>query len=178
MKKILASFVAAIVMVIVGCKSLPTPESLAVTSRAVGIAAATVANMTKIDDASRNVVVEIMNEVEGCIPQTNETFEAAWTPIAKRHVQKLVDEKKIDDGQATLILGAFDVACKGIDYLVFIRYPKAVEYTELVEAATHGFCEGFLSNFKPANRMCFGCAMDKSDKEAYEYLLTLKNLKK
>ena len=176
LKKLMITVMAAFMAAVVGCKSIPTPEGMATTSYAVGAAAGMVANQTKIDDASRNVVIAIMNEVDSCIPQTNQTFEAAWMPIAKAHTQKLIDEKKIDAGQGELILGAFDVACKGIDYLMKVRYPKAMEYTELIEAGAHGFCDGFLSTFKPANSVSAGAKM-MVDAEAYEYLKTYKNLK-
>lgn len=173
MKKILTFAAAAVMAVLVGCKSVPSPEDMSTTSYAVGVAAAFVANQTKIDDTARNEVIAIISEVESCIPQTNETFETAWMPVAKRHVQKLIDDKKIDEGQGTLIIGACDVACKGIDYLVYIRFPKAHEYAELVEAAAHGFCDGFLSNFKPVNMLSAGSKF-AADAEALEYLQNYK----
>ena len=170
MKKILMIIAAAMTAVITGCKSIPTPESMTTTAYTVGIASGVVANQTKIDDTSRNVVIDIMNEVEMCVPQTNETFESAWMPIARNHTQKLFDEGKIDRGQYDLIISAFDVACKGIDYLVTVRFPKAHEYTELINAATHGFCDGFLSVFKPANVVAATHTSVAADKEALKYL--------
>lgn len=178
MNKTIASMLTALAVTIVGCKQVPTPESLEATSKAVGVAAAMVANKTSIDDASRNAVIDIMNEVETCIPETNQTFEAAWTPIAERHVKKLLDDGKITEAQQKLILGAFSVAIKGIDYIVTVRYPKVHEYQELVEAASHGFCDGFLSTFKPANTVSANATKIEPDKEAYEYLLATINIEK
>ena len=175
MKKLIMSLAAAVTLAFTGCKSIPSTDSMTNTSYAVGAASGMIANQTKIDDESRNVVIAIISEVDKCIPQTNQTFEAAWMPIAKEHTQKLIDDKKIDAGQGELILGAFDVACKGIDYLMKVRYPKAMQYTELVEAATHGFCSGFLTTFKPANSV--SAVKVEIDTEAYEYLKAYKNLK-
>lgn len=170
MKKITLGLVAATMAVLVGCKTVPSPEKLEVTANAVGIAAAMVANQTKIDDASRATIIEIITEVDKCVPATNQTFEAAWTPIAQEHVAKLLEEGKIDAGQAKLILGAFDVAVKGVDYLIAVKYPAVAKYGNLLEAATHGFCKGFLTYFKPVNGVVSASSEVEYDVEAYEYL--------
>ena len=178
MNKTLASVFTVFAVMMIGCKQVPTPESLEATSKAVGVAAAMVANKTSIDDTSRNVIIDIMNEVESCIPETNQTFETAWTPIAEKHTKKLLDEGKITEAQQKLILGAFSVAIKGVDYIVTIRYPKIREYQELIEAASHGFCDGFLSIFKPANTVSANAVKIEPDKEAYDYLLATMNIEK
>lgn len=172
MKKLVLTIAAAIMAVCVGCKSVPTDGQMYTASYAIGVSAGLVANMTKIDDASRNAVIEIMNKVDSCIPATNETFSAAWTPIAAEHIAKLVEEGKIDAGQGILIAKTFEVAVNGIDYLFNVRFPKARQYQELVEAATHGFCGGFLTVFKSANSsMGFSSSSSATyDVEAYDYL--------
>jgi len=173
MKQVVKHFAYALVAsvaVLVGCQSVPTPEYIGSLSTAIGVSTGMVVNMTKIDDASRNAIVDIMNKVSQCIPETNQSFEAAWTPIAKEHTQKLIDEGKIDAKQGDLILTAFSLVTKGIDYLFDVRFPKAKEYKELVTAGVDGFINGFLTMFKPANgTLCAGKA--DYDKDALDYLL-------
>lgn len=149
LKIMLAS--AAALLALAGCKSIPTPEAMKTTATAVGAAAGLVANETKIDDKARNAVIEIMDKVSSVTPAAGQSFEEAWTPVAKEVVAKLIAEGKLDDGTGQLALMAFGIAVKGIDYIFDIRYPKAREYEELVAAAIKGFTDGFLSTFPPAD---------------------------
>lgn len=172
MKKctIVLGIVAAILAVYVGCKSIPSVDNMTITSTSIGVAAGYVANNTKIDDVSRNEVINIMNEVSMSIPEAKQTFVEAWMPIAKRHTQKLVDEFKINLIQADLIITSFSVAAKGLDYIFNVRYPKAGEYKDLVESAVHGFTGGFLTVFRPANMLSAPIHVAR-DEAAYEYLM-------
>lgn len=171
MNKLLVIIGAAVTAVFTGCKSVPTTDGMYTTANAIGVSAGMVANLSKIDDQSRNVVVDIINEVDQCIPQTNQTFEAAWTPVAEAHTAKLIEDGKITKEQAVLILKAFNLAVCGIDYLFDVRYPKARQYQDLVEAAVHGFTDGFLTVFKPVNT--FGASNGITfDAPAYNYLLS------
>ena len=167
-KTIVCCLIAALA-VAVGCKSIPTADELYATSKAVGVAAALVANQTKINDKSRNVIVEIINQVDAYVPTTNETVSVAWNKIAEKRVQILVDEKKIDADQTDLILSTFKVCTKSIDYLVYTRFPAVGKDIVLVESAAHGFCEGFLSYFKPVND-AVSAGYATFDKAAYDYL--------
>lgn len=173
MKKFLFSVVAAAV-VLAGCKSIPSASSMEKTSKAVGAAAALVANQTKMSDAQCEAVVSAMKQVRECVPAAGQSFDEAWTPIAKATVQKFVDEGKITKLEGDIVLMAFSVAVKGVDYIFDVRYPKARQYEELTRAAVGGFCDGFLAYFN-----CGGCSdctvrsakdADLVDEEAYEYL--------
>lgn len=154
---------------IAGCNPTPTAEKIASVSKLAGTSAAMVVNMTKIDEQSKAVVIEIMDKVEMTIPQTNQTFTEAWTPIAKEHVGKLISDGKINDVQGQLILSGFSIACNGIDYIFDVRYPKAREYKELLEAAVHGFIGGYKSVYSTSS-LKSGSASPEYDKEAYDYL--------
>ena len=168
----LTAFTAAVLTLITGCKGIPTPETMKTTATAVGAAAGLVANETKIDDAARNTVVAIVEEVARVTPKPGQTFEDAWTPVAKDVVAKLVTDGKISEGQGQLALAAFGIAVKGIDYLFDIRYPKAREYEELVAAAISGFTEGFLTVFKPVDANVKGTPAKavEPDAEALKWL--------
>lgn len=176
-KKIAMAVAVAGIVVCTGCKALPTPDVMKSTANAVGIAAGLVANETPINDKARNTIVEIMNEVSRVVPKAGQSFEDAWTPVAKEVVAKLIAEGKIDEGIGAIALGAFGIAVKGIDYLFDVRYPKAKEYEELVAAAVSGFTEGFLTVFKPVNDAKGNVDLAaKADKDAMKWLK--KNMKK
>lgn len=177
MKKILMIVAMALSCIFAGCKSVPTVDTMKTTAEAVGKAAGYVANQTKIDDKSRTVVIEIMARASQVVPGEDQTFVDAWMPIAKEVTDKLVAEGKIDEGQAALIDGAFGVVCKGLDYLVTVRYPKAKQYENLVSAAVKGFTEGFLTVFKPVNGIVSVPAVDGYDRDAYEYLMAVESIK-
>lgn len=175
MKRLTTSIVLAALCVIsaVGCKSLPTDDKMYVSSYAVGASTGLIADMTKIDDTSRDKVIDIVNIVNTHVPQTNETFTEAWTPIADSYIERLVKSGEIDVGQGILISKTFDIICNGIDYVFIVRYPKARQYQELVEAATHGFSDGFLDTFKPVNALfSTGDRTIEIDKDVYKYLST------
>lgn len=172
MKNILMTIVAALAMLFAGCTKEPTVEEMTTTSTAVGRAAGFVANQTKIDDKSRGVVIEIVTKASEVTPKEDQSFVDAWSPIAKEVTDKLVAEGKIDQGQAILVNGAFAVACKGLDYLVTVRYPKVKKYENLVSAGVKGFTGGFLEVFKPANKSVSAPNDGDYDKKAYEYLMS------
>ena len=178
MKKIVLTIIAAFAMLFTGCDKDPTVEEMAATATAVGKAAGFVANQTKIDDKSRAVVIEIVTKASSVVPEKDQSFADAWTPIAKEVTDKLVKEGKIDEGQSVLINGAFAVACRGLDYLVSVRYPKAKKYENLVSAGVKGFTGGFLEVFKPSNSAVSALKDGDYDKEAYEYLMASEAIKK
>ena len=170
MKKIIATLMAALTLAFVGCDKEPTPEKMKTVADAVGRAAGFVANQTKIDDKSREVVIEIMTKASEIVPKEDESFVDAWSPIAKEITDKLVTEGKIDAGQSILINGAVNVACRGLDYLVTVRFPKVKKYENLVSAGVEGFTGGFLAVFTPANAAVAAKAPANYDKEAYDFL--------
>lgn len=176
----LATALACIGLAFTGCKTVPSNEMMYTTSYAIGVAAGMITNETKIDDDSRNAVCEIMAIVRTVTPATNETFEVKWMKVAEEHVAKLVEKGKLDKAQGEIVLTAFKLACKGIDYMFEVRFPKAKQYKELVTSAIDGFCDGFLLVFKPANpEECNDCCVDccergvTFDVNAYRYLKSI-----
>ena len=163
---------AAFTMLFAGCKTVPTVETLETTSLAVGKAAGMVANQTKIDGRSRQLVIEIMSRAGQFTPEKGQSFTAAWTPIADKVIAGLVADGSLDKAEGELVKGAFTVVCQGLDYLVSVRYPKVREYEELTAAAVRGFTSGFLSVFTDM-RMMSSASEVGYDVEAYEYLMAL-----
>lgn len=172
MKKLMLVLMAMVGVVAAGCKSVPSAEKMETVSAAIGCSAGLVLDLTKIDEDSRETVIEVINEVARCAPAEGQTFEDAWMPIAKEKIDELVQRGKIDAGEGVIVLAATRVACLGIDYIFEVRYPKAKQYKELVFAAINGFSGGFLSVFKPVNMLKSANDAERIvyDKEAYEYL--------
>lgn len=129
-----------------GCTTLPTAEGMAATASAVGAAAGLIAGQTQMDEATRTAVVAIVGEVSSVTPVDGKTFAETWTPYASEKVAKLVEGGKLDAGSGEMVLAAFGVAVKGMDYLLD-RYPEVKGYADLVAAAVSGFTNGFLATF-------------------------------
>lgn len=167
---VIASLCLALTMASVGCRSVPTADTMYSTSYAVGIATGMVANEAKIDDASRNAICDVLNVVSSCVPETNQTFEAAWMPIAKAHIAKLAAEGKLDSLQSRMVETTAGIIVQGIDYLFEHRFPKAKMYKDVVTAAIDGFAGGFLMMFKPTNDTLSYARSVEFDAQAYHWL--------
>ena len=173
MKKLVLSVIAAIALVFAGCKSVPSVDTLNSTAYAIGVSTALVMNQTKLSDADRNIVIDIVNQVNEAVPQTGKSFTEAWTPIATNYVNQLVADGNVDADQAKLILSACNSASQTLDYIVYKRYPKVGEDVTYIAAVTHGFSDGFLTYFKPANTVSTVGRGVVYDAEAYEYMSKL-----
>lgn len=175
MKKLIAIVCASVALLLSGCKTLPTPAELETASYAIGVSTAMVCNMAKISDKDRQIVIDIMNEVKYCCPTAGQTVVDAWTKTAQDYVKNLVEAKEITETEGQLILKTFDVVASAVDYMIRVRWPKIGQYTDLVLAATNGFCDGFLVVFKPANANGFAAPVARDyDVEAYNYLMSVR----
>ena len=172
MNKLFVMMAAAAALVLTGCKTVPSADKINAAAQAVGCASGLVANETKIDDKSRNAIIEIVGIVKNVVPTDAQTFAEAWAPVAQKYTADLVTAGKLNEGQAALVNGGVSIAATGLDY-VFNMYPKAKEYKELVSAAVSGFTDGFLLTFKPVNTELEAKVPQKVveyDKEAYIYI--------
>ena len=177
MKKLLITICASVALLLPGCKTMPTPAELETASYAIGISTALVCNMTKISDRDRQIVIDIMNDIKYVCPTASQTIVDAWTDTAEKTIDELVKKGEITEIDGKLILKTFDLVASAGDYMIRIRWPKIGEYRDLVLAATNGFCDGFLTSFKPANVNGFAAeAVNREyDVEAYNYLMTVRN---
>lgn len=173
MKKILFCLMTIFTMVFAGCKTTPSTATLYSTSYSIGVSAALVMNQTKIDDANRNIIIDIVNMVKTSVPAEGSTFTATWMPIASEYVGQLVSEGKMDEIQGQITLTAFNTAVKTLDYVIYKRYPKIGENVNYVNAVASGFTSGFLTYFTPANTVATVSSDVVYDAEAYEYMLQL-----
>lgn len=172
MKKLIMTAIAAIALVgCSGCKTKWTVEQVDTMSFAVGAAAAKVANIydDKIQVESRNATIEVMNKLQYCIPDTNETFQAKWTDIASEHLDTLVANNKITEVQKDKIMITVNMATSAIDRFCD-KHDGVKQSKEYTSAIVHGFCTGFLNNFKPANMFGAGIKTEY-DEDTYEFLM-------
>ena len=166
MKKIVIAAAALIALFATGCrKELPTVERMTTISTAIGKTAGVAVELSKTKQAVKDAISNVLDVASKTVPGVDEKFITKWTPIIDAETQKLVEKGKLDVASAALVKGALYVACDGLD-LIFVRYPKAKEYKELVSAAVGGFCAGFNSVLSPT----FSAGKDDIDAEALEYL--------
>lgn len=177
-KAVMMSVFAAVMAVgisvgAIGCKSVPTVDQLETASYMVGTTTGVICNMTKISDKDRQVIVDIVTEISHYTPTKSETLAQAWTKIAKEHTAKLVDEGKITAEEGVLIMNVFSSIADAGEYIVEVKWPTIIEYTDLTAAATRGFCNGFLATFKPANNSTlYSTAL--VDRRAFTYIMSKK----
>ena len=165
MKKFAMCSLALALAMLMGCT--PSAEQIKNTATAIGYAAGLVANQTEIKDDARNAIVEVLNEVRGCIPAEGQSFVDAWEPVIKSKVEELVAAGKINAATGELVKTVALMAAKGVDYLFDVRFPKAKQYAELVAAGASGAIDGFLTVFKPVDAR--DATTIEYDKDAYEF---------
>lgn len=158
---------------VVGCKTAPSEDALYATSYSIGVSSSLVLNQTKLDDTSRNAIIDIVKKVNEAVPQTNDTFTATWTPIASEHLERLLSEEKVNLTQSKIIKTAFNAVSQTLDYIVYKRYLKVGENVSYIIAVAHGFSDGFLTNFTPVTLFTANSTYMLYDFEAYEHMLKL-----
>lgn len=142
----LAFLVGLVALAATGCKTVPTADTVYLVAHAGGSATALVMNETKLDADKRTVIRDIVNEIRECTPEVGQTLEAAWTPVAQRHVDLLVEEGRIDSAAATLIMTGFKTVMVGVN-AIENRYPQIRANRDLLSAFVTGFTDGFLARF-------------------------------
>lgn len=164
---------AMICATLCGCiKTAPDADKVAKTANAVGKAAAYAANYIA-DKNTMTTIVTVVDTVQGVVPDTNQTFVAAWTPIIDAEFAKLVEAGKIKADQAELAKAATVLAAEGLDYL-FKANPTWKTYTNIPQIAVKSFIAGFKTVIEKKSTLSAPNGVDESDdydKEAYKYLL-------
>ena len=165
MKTIAAIAACAMSFFISGCeKELPTPEKINAVAIVVGRTAGYACNLAKMDNATKESVMSVLDIVSTAIPTNGQTFTEVWMPLVDAELKKLVDAGKLNDvGYASAKI-ALTAAAEGIDY-VFVKYPKAKDVKDLVASAVEGFVRGFKST------LAMNAAMKAElDEGAYDYI--------
>lgn len=147
MKKLCLFTIISCLFAVIGCKTLPTVDKMYITSYAVGAASAKVIDITNVSDKTVAAVITILNSTQTYVPSTNETFSAKWPVIVDQRINTLVEKSEISDADAKFVKAAFVTMCKGLDYIVDVRYPSAKQYNDLMSSAIYGFSSGFTTYF-------------------------------
>ena len=166
-------------LVFSGCKTVPTADQMAKLGRASGYTAAFVLNtQVKVDDTTRNAIVDIMGQVEKSIPDTNQTFVAVWTPIAKAYLDEFKDKsgKPLSDAAKNVILTNFGYVVGLLD--TYVDKKGIREYKDLTETFVHSFCDTFLTNFKPVNTVSASLKKEELDEFTYSTMMKSAGLAK
>lgn len=176
MKKIILSIIFLItVFSFVGCKSVPSDAKVYTVSYAVGAASAKVVDKTNINEKTTKAIIKTLNNVQICVPATNETFTAKWMPIVSTNSKNMVTAGELTQLEAAIIEKTFIVICNGLDYIIEKRYPDVNVYENLMSSAIYGFSTGFLTYFNNANVFSSRSISDSLDED--EYLKALEYLK-
>ena len=158
-------------LLIFGCKSIPSASAMYDRACSIGVTAGYVASITQTDEVAHKAIVEIVAEVSAYVPGTNESFTVAWTPIAKTHAERMVAAGKMSEAQGRAVTGLFQLVVKMVDYMFDVRYPQIRSYQELVSSAVKGFTFGFMSAFDPKmeNGEALGAGLS-CDNEALDWI--------
>lgn len=173
MKKLIMTTIAAIALAgCSGCKTTWTVEKVDTLAFAAGTATAKVANIydDKITTQTRNATIEVMSKLQYSIPDTNETFHTKWTEIASIHLDTLVTSKKITEVQKDKIMITVNMVTSAIDRFCD-KHDGVKQSKEYTSAIVHGFCNGFLNNFKPANVFSTSAKEIAYDEDIYNFLM-------
>lgn len=141
-----AAFAFIGLMKLAGCK---TTQSIDKVNRAFyygGTTISLVMNETSLSKEKRVVIRDVFVDIKTCNPEVGQPLEAAWTPIAQKHVDALVSEGKIDSATGVVIMAGFHTAMTGVN-LLEQHYPEIRKDRDFLSAAISGLTDGFLEHF-------------------------------
>jgi hypothetical protein len=168
MKKIILMIITALSIIVSGCKSIPTEDSVMLKSLAIGRGAGQVVMKMNLDDETKTTIVEVVSKASNTPFGKDGTFSEKWTPTANKIIERLINDKKITLQQSVTIKGGFQLACAGMDYIVTKKYTNLSNYEDLIKIAIDGFVNGFNSVVNPQMSQSFKCVA--YDEDAYKYL--------
>jgi hypothetical protein len=150
MKKMIVAACAALSIVMSGCKTVPTSETVNNVSFTIGASTALVVKMMKLDEATMNSVNMVLANIKSHIPEDGQTFETLWTPVAVHTLDKLVADGKITAEKRLIAEKAVGAIIKGMDRL-FEKHEEWKQYGDLVKVGIDGFMNGYNTVFKYKN---------------------------
>ena len=142
-----------------GCKNPPVDELGRTVGRGVGGATGLVLDQCGLKDEARNAVVGVVERIGACTPSEGESVSGAISRVAEEHVAELISGGRLTQVQGAAVSAAVTLLLKGWA-IVEYRYPEAKAWCGFSAAAIGGFCDGFLSVYKPADsgeNACGGC---------------------
>ena len=174
----IAGFASAIMCVLAtGCSTLPTADQMTSLGKASGYTAAYVLNThVTLDTTARDAICNIVGGVEKIVPETNSTYAATWTPVAKKYLDGFKDKSgnALPDATKDLVLTNFNYLVGLIDKYVDKKGVR--QYTDLTDAFIHSFCDTFLANFKKSETVSAG--VKKQDLDEFTYATMMEAIKK
>lgn len=131
-----------------GCRTTEyTVDQVYSGAHAGGEVTALVMNETSLDTARRSVIRDIMTKVRDVTPEVGQPLEAAWTPVAQAHVDRLLSEGRITSATAVFIMAGFRTCMAGVNALEQ-QYPQVRTGRDYLDAFVKGYVTGFLARFE------------------------------
>lgn len=159
---ILSAFVCMVTLagVTLGCHTVPTADTVYSVGRGIGATTGIVADQAISDTDVRRAVIDVSGDVSKVVPEVGQPIEAAWGPVAREHVDRLVADGSLTSAQGQLVLSGFRLLCVGWTALED-RHPDVRTARDLTNAGISGFFDGFLSTFKEnCDDCCSDCTVD------------------
>lgn len=149
MKKMIIAMAACAAMFMTGCDEVPSADTVSALSHTLGASAAAVVKLIGVDAETVANINEVLTVVDRVVPNKDQTFVDAWTPVVSEQIAKLKEKGKLNDKTAPIVEKALEAAMKGLDRL-FEKKPKWKQYDEVVTGAINGFITGFQGSLAPA----------------------------
>lgn len=174
MKKLL--FVLCVILTVCGCMTtLPTTEKAAKSAHSIGVSAALVCNITKLDSETATIINDIVYEIKDySTTYSISKISDASKSIIELRLDSLRHDGKITQIQEELIVKVTSNIVNSIDYMVNKRWPTIEQYSDLLNTIVYNFSEGFLSAYHPVNIMANSSEL-VYDVEVYDYLMKLQH---
>jgi hypothetical protein len=177
MKKSLIIGTIALATALTGCKTTtpPSVESVVKLGTAVGYTTAYVLNTkANIDANTRATILDVVTKLNSVVPNTNETFSAKWTPIAKEALDAYRDNSgnAIPEPTKALTLDVFGYVASVLDFYVDKKGYR--QYKDIVSVWSNSFCDSFLAAFGKSEAFAASRKNEEFDREIYEEILKLK----
>ena len=145
MKKILALAGMIVASVFIsGCEKEMTVERMTSISKAAGITAGYVCELSKTKESVRTAILNVLDIVTKLTPAEDQSFIDCWTPVVNTEVDKLVVSGVLTQTEGELVNLGREISASSLDF-VFKKLPEAKKSKELVIAAIKGFSTGFKS---------------------------------
>ena len=162
---------------ITGCKTTtpPSVETVVRLGTTVGYTTAYILNTkSNIDDNTRNVIFDVVMRLNSVVPETNETFSAKWTPIAREAIDAYRDKggNPIPGPTKALAVDVFGYVANILDFYVDKKGYR--QYQDIVSVWSNSFCDSFLAAFRKPESFAATRKNDDFDREIYEEILKLK----
>lgn len=143
MKRALATL--ALLTVLTGCTTTPTPQSVQMASYATGQLTAFAASTSKqFTPEVRAATIVVLTELNACVPTNGQTVTQAWVPIIAATVDALVAKGKLNVAFKPAVIAAGAAMAMAVD-AELSQHPEWKNTEDYITAVCGGFTAGARS---------------------------------